>query len=147
MTRSRKQRTDLLRRVELFSGLSDRALGVIAERITEISFPAGRYIVRRGQIGTGFYVIESGRARVVRGSSVLARLGPGSFFGELSVLDQMPRTAHVVAEEPTICLALPSWEFTKLLQRHPKITLGILREVARRLRAVTELSHHESGGE
>jgi CRP-like cAMP-binding protein len=47
-----------------------------------------------------------------------------------------------VADEPTVCLALPSWDFTKLLEQNPKLTLSVLRVVARRLRAATNLPHH-----
>ncbi|MGH2406187.1 MAG: Crp/Fnr family transcriptional regulator [bacterium] len=135
---TKKAKVDLLRKVAIFSGVPDRALGAIADQAEVIDFPADRYIVRQGQVGTGFYLLASGRVRVTRGGEELARLGPGDFFGELSVIDQMPRTAHVVAEEPTTCLALASWDFMKLLERHPKITLSILREVARRLRSVSD---------
>ncbi len=142
MAVSKKQKTELLRTVELFAGLPGPALGALADRLSEIAFPTGRYIVRQGQIGMGFYLIQSGWVRVVRRNRVLAHLGPGNFFGELSLLDQSPRMAHVVADEQAVCLALHSWEFTKLLERHPKIALGILHEVTRRLRAATDLHLH-----
>jgi CRP-like cAMP-binding protein len=142
MPLTKKEKIALLRRVQLFSEMSPQSLGLIADKATEIAFPTGRYIVRQGQVGTGCYLIVTGRVKVNRGGEVLNRLGPSEFFGELSVLDQMPRMAHVVAEEPTVCLGLASWDFTKLLERNPKITLGILREVARRLRAISNLPHH-----
>lgn len=139
---TKKAKADLLRKVALFSGITERALGTIAGRVEVIEFAPGQYIVRQGQVGTGFYLLASGRARVTRGGQALARLGPGDFFGELSVLDQAPRMAHVIAEEPTVCLALASWDFTKVLEEHPKIALSLLREIARRLRAVGDIHHH-----
>ncbi len=142
MELTRKEKTAWLRTVPLFRGMSPRSLALIADKIKEIEFPAGRYIVRQGQVGTGCYLIIRGRVRVERGGEVLSRLGPGDFFGELSVLDRLPRVAHVIAEEPTLCLGLASWDFTKLLEQNPKITLSILREVARRLRATSALPHH-----
>ncbi len=142
MAMSKAQKIKLLGTVSLFSGLSVRTLGAIAEHAEEIAFPAGRYIVRQGQIGTGFYLVVAGRAKVVRGNETLAVLQPGNFFGELSVLDQAPRIAHVLTEEPTTCLALASWEFTKLLEENPKLTLQILREVARRLREASQQHRH-----
>jgi CRP/FNR family cyclic AMP-dependent transcriptional regulator len=142
MAMTRKEKRALLRGVELFSGVTERALGTIADAAVDVSYDAGQYIVRQGQVGTGFYVIASGRVTVVRGGKVLNRLGPGEFFGELSVLDQAPRAAHVVAEEPTTCLALASWDFTRLLERNPKIALAILRTVAGRLRAATDPPRH-----
>ncbi|MGQ0548631.1 MAG: Crp/Fnr family transcriptional regulator [Armatimonadota bacterium] len=135
MAMTKKAKVDLLHKAAIFSGVPDRTLGTIADQAEVIDFPAGHYIVRQGQVGTGFYLLASGRASVTRGGETLARLGPGDFFGELSVIDQMPRTAHVVTEEPTTCLALASWNFMKLLEEHPKIALSVLREVARRLRA------------
>jgi len=65
---TRKQKTDLLRRVDLFGAVSARSLGLIADAAVDLAFPAGEYIVRQGQIGTGFYLIVGGRVRVLRGS-------------------------------------------------------------------------------
>jgi len=142
MTMTRKRKRELLRKVGLFAGMTERSLDAIAAKALDIDFTTGQYIVRQGQVGTGFYLVTAGRAKVVRSGQVLARLGPGDFFGELSVLDQMPRIAHVIAEEATSCLALASWDFTKLLEENPKITLGLLREVARRLRAASDSHRH-----
>jgi len=154
MELTKKEKIAWLRTVPLFKEVSPRSLALIADKATVIEYPAGRYIVRQGQVGTGCYLIIRGRVRVeryliIRGrvrversGEALSRLGPGDFFGELSVLDQLPRIAHVVTEEPTVCLGLASWDFTKLLEQNPKITLSILREVARRLRAVSTLPHH-----
>lgn len=142
MALTKKQKAELLGRVELFASVGRRALGQIADVATEIEFPAGRYIVRQGEIGTGFFLIVAGRARVVRGGEVLAQLAAGDFFGELSVLDGAPRIANVVADEPTACLGLASWDFTRVLEANPKLMLAILREVARRLRAASEHHRH-----
>jgi len=134
MAMTKRQRVALLRGVKLFAGLGPRQLGEVADLMEEIAFPPRRYIVRQGQVGTGFYLITRGRARVARGDRTLNTLGPGDFFGELSLLDQSPRMAHVVTEEPTTVLALASWDFTRLLERNARLTLAILQEVARRLR-------------
>ncbi len=142
MTMTKAQRVELLQKVNLFSGVDPAALGEIADLMTEIEFAPGRYIVRQGQVGTGFYLIAGGRAKVVRGNSEIARLGPGDFFGELSVLDQSPRMAHVIAEDATTCLALASWDLTQLLERTPKVTLALLRVVAGRLRTASEHPTH-----
>ncbi|MDR7481054.1 MAG: cyclic nucleotide-binding domain-containing protein [Armatimonadota bacterium] len=137
MPLTRKRKGELLRGVALFSSLTERGLATVADKAIDIEYAPGQYIVRQGQVGTGVYLIVSGRARVVRGRETLAHLGPGDFFGELSVLDQQPRVAHVVAEEPTTCLALASWDFAKVLERHPRIALALLRGMAQRLRAAT----------
>ena len=142
MTLTRDRRTELLGSCRLFSGLSGEQLAAIAEIATEVQFPAQRTIVRQGEIGTGFFVVVNGRVRVVRGGEAVAHLGPGEFFGELSVLDGGPRIAMVVAEEPTTCLALASWEFERILLEQPTLALAILRELARRLRSVSEEHRH-----
>jgi CRP/FNR family cyclic AMP-dependent transcriptional regulator len=142
MTLTRDRRTELLGACRLFSGLSPEQLATIAEIATEVSFPAGRVIARQGEIGTGFFVVVAGAVEVVRDGETLARLGPGEFFGELSLLDGGPRIAQVVSDEPTTCLGLATWDFERILLEQPALTLAILRELARRLRTVSEEHHH-----
>ena len=98
------RRTELLGACPLFRGMAAEQLAALAERATEVEFPPRHVIARQGEIGTGFFVIVDGRVRVVRDARTLATLGPGEFFGELSVLDGQPRIAQVVADEPTRCL-------------------------------------------
>jgi CRP/FNR family cyclic AMP-dependent transcriptional regulator len=117
-------------------------LGTLAGAATEVDFPGGHVIARQGEIGTGFFVIVSGRVRVVRDGTVLSHLGPGDFFGELSVLDGQPRNAMVATEEPTTCLAIASWDFEAALLANPSVSLAILRGVATRLRAATDALRH-----
>jgi CRP-like cAMP-binding protein len=141
-TLSRQQRGELLGACPLFQGIGTSHLEQLVDRAIEVEFPADRVIARQGEIGTGFFVIVSGRVRVVRDGQILAQLGPGEFFGELSLLDRQPRVAQVVAEQPTTCLALPSWDFEQLLLEEPALTVSILRGIAGRLRAVTEQHLH-----
>ncbi len=142
MTLTRDRRTELLAGCNLFSGLGNDQLAAVAETATEVEFPAGRVIARQGEIGMGFFIVVDGEVRVIRDGALLATLGPGEFFGELSVLDGLPRIAQVVAELPTRCLAIASWDFERVLLDHPALTLSILRELAGRLRSVTEQQHH-----
>jgi CRP-like cAMP-binding protein len=137
-----REKSDLLDRVELFAGMGGVPLSAVADRAVEVEFPAGRTIVRQGEIGTGFFLIVSGGARVVRDGKQIARLGEGDFFGELSLLDQAPRIATVTADGPTVCLAIASWEFERLLEEQPRVAIAILRGVARRLREVTDQGRH-----
>lgn len=133
-----ERRASLLEACPLFRGISVSGLATLAERATEVDFPAGHVIARQGEIGTGFFVVIAGGVRVVRDGSVVARLGPGEFFGELSVLDRLPRNAMVAAEVPTTCLALASWDLETVLLEDPALTLAILRGVAARLREATD---------
>jgi CRP-like cAMP-binding protein len=142
MTLTRDRKADLLSAARLFDGVDAEGMDRIAEVAVEVEFPAEHVIARQGDIGTGFFVVVSGAVRVVRDGEVIARLGPGDFFGELSVLDGLPRLAQVIADGPTTCLALATWDFEAVLLAEPPVTLAILRGVARRLRDLTEAQQH-----
>ena len=142
MTLTLDRRTELLGGCPLFAGVNREDLAAIGERAVEVDFPADHVIARQGEIGTGLFVVTEGAVRVVRDGQELARLGPGDFFGELSVIDGLPRVAQVLAATPTRCLALASWEFERLVLEHPTIGLAILRGLSARLRAKTELPQH-----
>ena len=142
MTLTQDRRTELLGACPLFSGVTGEDLAAIAERAVEVDFPADHVIARQGEIGTGFFVIVEGQVRVVRDGQELARLGPGDFFGEMSVIDGLPRVAQVATTSDSRCLALASWEFERLIVDHPTIGLAILRGLSARLRSRTEQPQH-----
>jgi CRP/FNR family transcriptional regulator, cyclic AMP receptor protein len=137
MTLTHDRRVELIGGCPLFHGLDETGLAAVARAAIEVDFPADRVIARQGEIGTGFFVVVEGMVRVVRDGAVVARLGPGEFFGELSVLDGGPRVAQVVSETSTRCLALASWDFERVLREEPGVALSVLRVVAGRLREVT----------
>jgi CRP-like cAMP-binding protein len=137
MTLTADRRAELIGGCRLFQGLAHGDLAAVAAAAIEVDFPADRVIARQGEIGTGFFIVVDGRVRVVRDGTVVATMGPGEFFGELSVLDGGPRVAQVVAAVPTTCLAIPTWEFEKVLREEPGVALAVLRVVAARLREVT----------
>jgi CRP/FNR family cyclic AMP-dependent transcriptional regulator len=142
MSLTSERRTQLLATVALFGGLGPDDLAAIADRAVEVDFGEGRTIVRQGEVGTGFFLIATGLARVVRDGQTIAELGPGDFFGELSLLDGEPRIAAVVTQTATTCLAIASWDFEALLEAQPRLAILLLKGVARRLRAVSEEHHH-----
>ena len=142
MPLTQDRRTALLGGCPLFTGVGPADLAAIGERAIEVDFPAEHVIARQGEIGTGLFVIIEGSVRVVRDAQELARLRVGDFFGEMSVIDGLPRVAQVIAAEPTRCLALASWEFERLVLDHPTIGLAILRGLSARLRAKTEPHAH-----
>ena len=137
MTLTADDRAALIGACPLFRGLVPDDLAAVAAAAIEVDFPAERVIARQGEIGTGFFIVVSGRVRVVRDGTAVAHLGPGEFFGELSILDGGPRVAQVVTDEPTVCLAIASWDFERVLRDEPGVALAVLRVVAARLRQVT----------
>lgn len=134
------ERTALLAACPLFRDLDAGGLAAVDAAAVEVDFPADRTIARQGEIGTGLFLVATGGVRVVRDGQVIARMGPGEFFGELSVLDGAPRNASVIADEPTTCLALATWDAERVLREQPGVALKILRELVARLRR-TESDH------
>jgi CRP-like cAMP-binding protein len=133
MPLSIEEKRQLLRTVKLFEGIDEECLTIVADEIREVAFETGAYIAREGEMGTGFYLIVRGGASVERKGKQLAHQGPGDYFGELSLLNHQPRVASVIATEPTLCLALASWELDDVLKREPRVALTLLKEAGRRL--------------
>jgi CRP/FNR family transcriptional regulator, cyclic AMP receptor protein len=142
MPLTRDEKIAMLGTMPLFEGVDAEDLGGIADRTVEVDYGAGGVIVREGEIGTGFFVVVSGAVRVVRDGETVSTLGPGEFFGELSVLDHRPRNAQVVAAEATACLALASWDLETVITEQPRVALAMLRVLAGRLRDVSEAHRH-----
>lgn len=130
-------REALIAACPLFAGLEADGMAAVAQAAVEVEFPAGRTIARQGEIGTGLFIVAEGVVRVVRDGEIIARLGPGEFFGELSVLDGGARTASVIADGPTTCLALATWDAERVLREQPSVALAVLRVLAARLREAT----------
>jgi CRP/FNR family transcriptional regulator, cyclic AMP receptor protein len=134
------QRADLLSRVPLFSGLSRRHIKQLAEAATDARYRPGTTIVLEGKPGDTFFAIVDGDADVLRGVRRIAKLGPGDFFGEISLLDGGPRTATVEARTPVLAVRLGRATFNQMLKADPKVGVKILDEVAHRLREREKLT-------
>jgi CRP-like cAMP-binding protein len=124
--------SDELRAIPLLAEASDGALGRIAATAGEMTCAAGQIVALEGDPGSGMFVILDGTARVEwRGGSV--DLGPGAFFGELSLLAPGgTRNARVRAATEMRCLAIPRDDAIALVESEPSVALAMLREIARR---------------
>lgn len=142
MTLTRDRKTELLAAAPLLAGVDGPGLERIADRTVEVVFTDGHVVARQGEVGTGFFMIARGGVRVVRDGDTIARLGPGDFFGELSILDGQPRIAQVIADGETVCLALASWDLEAVINEQPSVALALLRGLAGRLRTLTEAGRH-----
>lgn len=139
---ARKSLTELLGSVSLFEGLSKRELAKIEKLGKEVNFPAGKTIVTEGENGVGFHLILEGKAKVIGGGRKRSTMGPGEWFGELSLIDRGPRTATVTTETPVRTFSLLSWEFLPLLDKNPMIARKIMVEMCTRLRAERTSHRH-----
>lgn len=126
----------VLSHVPLFAGLAPRDLRRMASLMEEVWFAPGRVLVEEGKPGTAFYVILDGEARIVRGKSgrTIMRLGPGHWFGEMSLLDGGPRTATVIAETSLDAIRIKRSEFRKMVLKEPEVGLRLMVGLAGRIR-------------
>jgi CRP/FNR family cyclic AMP-dependent transcriptional regulator len=130
----------LLEGIPLFSGVPLHHLRELSRFARTETFAAGDTIVRMGEPGWTLYVVRSGSVRVVReqanGATVtLAVLGPGEFFGELSIFDGENRSATVIADEDTETVTLGRFDIVRLVSHNPQIGLSLLKSLSGRLRA------------
>jgi CRP/FNR family transcriptional regulator, cyclic AMP receptor protein len=133
--KGRVAKVDLLENVRLFSTCNKRELARIASLVDEVEAPKGKVLVRQGDTGQECFVIAEGKAKATMRGKGTAVLGPGSFFGEMSLLDQGPRSATVTAETDMRLLVLGSREFSALVNEVPVVAVRIMRGLAERLRA------------
>jgi len=130
---------ELLRSVPIFSDLHSSALKKIAEKMVRKSFLKGQLILIEESLGEAFFVITQGSVKVTRLSEegrevILAMLGEGEFFGEMSLLDGEGRSANIVPIEDAEVLTLTRNDFLDCLEKFPKIAIALLEELAIRLR-------------
>jgi CRP/FNR family cyclic AMP-dependent transcriptional regulator len=139
---TRRPEVELIGRVPLFDGLSRAHLGRVAALTEEVTYNAGRIIVKKDTPGRAFYVIVDGTARVVKGKIVTARreaeLGPGDFFGELALLDGERRAATVIATTQLTTIRIERIAFRRLLREEPELALKLLEGMARRTREILD---------
>jgi len=131
---ARKSTLEMLSCVDLFDGLSRKELQQIEKHARHVEFPAGATIVTQGEAGVGFHMIVRGKAKVLVNGRTRDTIGPGGFFGELSLIDRGPRTATVRADTAVSTLSIASWQFMPIIEKNPSIARKILIELAQRLR-------------
>ena len=124
---------ELIKRVPLFSQLSNRELGEVAKVADEIDLKEGKELTREGRPGREFFILLEGRAEVQKGGKQVRTLKDGDFFGEIALLTKAPRTATVTAATPVRALVVTERSFRRLLEDSPQIQLKVLQALAERL--------------
>ena len=130
---------DLIRRVPLFSVLTDVQATSVADAVITRRFKRGEAIVEQGKKSTALFILLTGRARVVtadnRGREViLATMHPGDYIGEMSLIDNQPHSATVRAEVQTDVLMLGRVEFARCLPENTSMAYAVMRGLVQRLR-------------
>src|SRR5437764_5687211 len=131
---SRKEREELLQKVSMFSALNKKEVGLLAGVADERRVPSGTVLTKEGEPGDEFYVVAEGMAQASIKGRKVGSIPAGSFFGEMSLLDQGPRTATVTAELPTRLVVITAKDFGRVIDDVPAISLKIMKGLAERIR-------------
>jgi len=130
---------EVLKSVPLLRRVSEADLRALAPLVRERSHPRGSVILSQGDPGEALFLIRSGQVKVTVVAEdgrevILSVLGPGSFFGEMALVDDEPRSAHVIAMEDSALLQLRREDFRARLRSAPELAISLLSELSRRLR-------------
>ncbi|MCU1496675.1 MAG: cyclic nucleotide-binding protein [Acidimicrobiales bacterium] len=139
---SKSQVADRLAAVPLFAGLTKKELAHLAQGAEIVTVPEDATVVAQDDYGEGVFLLLDGGAKVVRDGQTVARLQPGSHFGELALLDPGPRTASVVTTEPSRLAILGGARFRVALRESPRMAERLLASLARRAREDGWRQHH-----
>jgi len=133
------ERTMTLKAVPFFTQLSDHELDLVRAVATEKTYPKNAVVLTEGEAGDSLYMIQAGKVKVFIGDEegreiILKILGPGSFFGEMSMIDKQPRSASVTTLETSTFLVLQHTAFEKCVEQAPTIGNMVMQILAQRVR-------------
>lgn len=134
---------DFLATVPLFKSLAPTETAAFSSLVREKSYPKGSVILFEDDPGDSLFIVREGRVKVVLVAEdgrevILGILGVGEHFGELSLIDDQPRSAHVVAMEESTLLVLRRDDFRRRVEQNPAVAWALLLELSRRLRRADE---------
>lgn len=133
-----KDKVSYLSKVPLFSGFSAADIGRLKGIVKSEEFKKNAVIFDEKAPGDRLYIVVEGRVKIFASSGIrkktLAYLEPGEFFGEMALLDMEPRSASSVALEHSELLVIKKKDFQKLMERHPRLSLSVIRTLCLRLR-------------
>lgn len=139
-----RQKIQILKRVPLFDQLDDHDISILAAVLKEINYPSGEVFIEQDDTqNPSAYIIVEGGAKIYRvtdeGEIInLATLGPGELVGEMTLLDDAPRSAYVETIKESKLLSLSRGQFRNILNNHPKAAINLLKTMATRVRVTNE---------
>jgi CRP-like cAMP-binding protein len=131
---------DLLRRVDLFADLKNKDRAAIAKQMRIVDVAEGHQVTEEGGGAVGFHLILEGTAQVKVGGEERNSLGPGDYFGEISLIDGLPRSATVTAASPMRTASLAAWDFMPIVHDSPEMVTTLLKGLCARIRAAESSS-------
>ena len=124
------ERTDLLGKVPLLASLDPKQLERLSRDFSERTFPAGTVVVREGDThGMGFFVVVEGEGVVTVAGKEIAKVGPGSYFGEVALISDRVRTATVTATTDLKTLVMTFWDFRAFVRSDAEVAWKLLEHV------------------
>lgn len=137
-----KEEVEVLRNIPLFAKLEPAKLKLLAFTSERLTFDVGQPLFQQGDMGDAAYIVMDGAADILintpKGQVKVANLGRHQIIGEIAILCDVPRTATVVASQPTTTLKINKDTFFRLINEFPQIAVEIMRELARRLEKTNE---------
>jgi CRP/FNR family transcriptional regulator, cyclic AMP receptor protein len=130
------ERVALLHSVEFFAGVPSHVMASVARLAEEVEKKTGEPLIVESEEGDCLYVIARGRVRIEKGGRTVTELGAGEVVGELAVLSPGPRSASVIAIEPSLFLRVGQDVVSELLLDHPQVTRGIIEVLVKRVRPI-----------
>lgn len=127
---------ELLKELPVFEGLSDRELVSIERIIHQRRYNAGEMVFGEDMLGAGMYIVKEGEVAITKKIDEekeieLAKICERNFFGEMALIDEMPRSASAKADKETILLALCKPDLENMMERNPKLAAAIITNIAR----------------
>lgn len=134
---------EVLRKVPLFSGLQTEDLETLSTIVSQKEFDKKETLFHQGDPGEEFMILTQGSVKVelmnTEGKELtLTILTPYQFLGELALLDDVPRSATVIAMEPSVLLSINKRDFARILESFPRMSVPMLRQLTRRVRVLTD---------
>ena len=139
---ARDEKLDLLHTIPLFARFDRKHLERLGMLTEEVDVPAGKVLIRQGELGDDLMIIVSGAVSVERDGTEVNSLGVGEFFGEIAVIDRGPRTATVTSETPCRLLVVNHRDFHALMEEFPEVAAQVLATLAHRLRRLDPNAIH-----
>lgn len=133
---ARDEKLDLLHSIPLFARFDRQHLERLGMLTEEVDVPAGKVLIRQGELGDDLMVLVTGKVVVERDGTRVNELGPGDFFGEIAIIDHGPRTATVTAESPSRLLVVNHRDFRVLMDEFPQVAVTVLLCLAERVRGL-----------
>jgi CRP-like cAMP-binding protein len=125
---------EILGRVKIFADLDPKDLKKLAKDAHEVSFAAGTHLTDDDRFGITFFVVAEGSVQISVHGTAVRKLGPGSYFGEMALIDREVRSATVIAETDVKCLVFSRSAFRPFAYAHPEVAWALLEVMVERVR-------------